>query len=74
MEGQYSLYVSWAESERNIVYRSPTRVEVEGEEMEVPPELDEDGESDVTEETMVHMQPVVEVLPAPAFDVTEPIV
>lgn len=59
IEGQYNVYVSWENVERHIAFRSPSKIEVEGE--EIDGELEEE-DFDVEEETTYHMQPIVEVL------------
>lgn len=58
MEGQYNLYVSWENASRHVVFRKPASVEIEGEQVEVP----DDEEEDIVEQETFHMQPVVEVL------------
>lgn len=60
IEGQYNIYVGWENSSRHVVYRKPSTVEVEGEQIEV-----DDVEDDVVEEETFHMQPTVEVLSDP---------
>ena len=58
IEGQYNLYVSWENSERHIAYRSKSKMEIEGEQVE-----DTEAEADdVTEDVTYHMAPTVEVL------------
>lgn len=59
IEGQYNVYMGWENSERNIVLRTKSTTEIEGEEVEDP-----DGEEDDIEEVEVkHMCPTIEVLP-----------
>ena len=56
VEGQYTIYISWAKNTRHVVQKIKKPVEVEG--MEVP------GEEtyDIHEEAIVHGFPVVEVI------------
>ena len=56
VEGQYSIYVSWAKNVRHVVQRIKKPVEVEGN--EVPGE----EVDDIKEETITHGFPVVEVI------------
>lgn len=59
IEGQYNIYVGWADSERHIAYKAKPMVEVAGEEIEDP---DPDAEDDVVEDVVIHQGPTVEVL------------
>lgn len=58
IEGQYNLYVSWSETERNVVYRTTGKLEIEGEQVEG---IDDDAQ-DIEEEQLVVGCPTVEVL------------
>jgi len=63
VEGQYNLYVTWADSTRYIAYKKPTAIEIDGEEIENDdPDLDTDDEYDVVEEELKSQHPIVEVL------------
>lgn len=59
VEGQYNLYVTWADTERYVAYKKPTTVELD-DDIEIEDETDDDY--DVEEETIFHQQPIVEVL------------
>jgi hypothetical protein len=63
MEGQYNLYVAWADTERHIAYKkNPTLRLVEDDDIEIDDPTAEGDEYDVEEETTYHQQPVVDVL------------
>jgi hypothetical protein len=63
LEGQLNLYVDWMEIQRQIVSREThgPRVEIEGEEVEVPGGDDDDIEDRVTEDRL-EARPACEVL------------
>ena len=63
VEGQFNLYVSWADAKRYIAYKQPANIEID--ELDIPdPDLHED-DYDVVEDEVVHQQPIVEVLADP---------
>lgn len=62
VEGQYNLYVSWADTTRHIAYKKSSTVELEpGVEYEDPDSED----YEVTEEELFTQSPIVEVLADP---------
>ena len=61
IEGQYNLYVNWVRNERHTAYRSNAimSIEVGGETVEID---DPTEDEDITEETIMHQHPTMEVL------------
>ena len=60
VEGQFNLYVTWADAKRYIAYKKPANIEID--ELDIPdPDYHED-DYDVVEDEIVHQQPIVEVL------------
>jgi len=74
MEGQYTIYVTWAETERQVTYKKWTQPETDGMENEAAEPVE-----DVKDETIVDARPDVElisdtdfsVIPATAYSIPQ---
>ncbi len=58
VEGQYTVYVSWAENERHVVRRVKRKPETE----DGLPAVEDEDIDDIEEETVKHGYPIVEVI------------
>jgi hypothetical protein len=62
VEGQYTVYVSWAENHRDVVYKQLKPLEVQLAEEKLELEVPGEHVEDIVEEEVVHRFPTAEVL------------
>jgi hypothetical protein len=69
VEGQYNLYIGWADSTRYVIEKVPPTIEIETddeggtEELELPEEDMDEEDLDLEEVETFHSHPTIEVLP-----------